>query len=195
MLMAVFAILTVLDPPITSRMAADFLRGEKVEKQWVSADELPLHLPLALIAAEDANFCLHWGFDKGAILASTTGGSSISQKTVRDLFLWREGGWFERLLETALVPVAEVIWSKRRISEIFMNITEFAPGIYGVEMASQKFFDRSASEISETESAQLAASLSVDALALPAADDSRVRSILSGIQLVRKDQRSACVDG
>lgn len=152
-------------PPFTPLM---LLRDAPIEKQWVSLAEIAPALPRAVIAAEDNLFCSHWGFDlkslQAAVLAFASGeraggGSTISMQTAKNLFLWPERSLFRKLLEAPLTLMIEVSWPKRRVLEVYLNIAEWGPGIYGAEAASHFHFGKAAKSLSRTEAARLAAVL------------------------------------
>ena len=99
----------------------------------------------SVVAAEDANYCLHWGFDMGAIRealedGAARGASTISQQTVKNTFLWQGRSWFRKALEALLTPVVELVWTKRRLLEVYLNVIEFDEGVFGVEAAAQSYF-------------------------------------------------------
>ncbi|WP_273838321.1 monofunctional biosynthetic peptidoglycan transglycosylase [Providencia rettgeri] len=136
---------------------------------WVSENQISPYIYLAVIASEDQNFPHHWGFDLDAIeraykhntinKQSIRGASTISQQTVKNLWLWDGRSWFRKGLETLMTPVMEVLWSKQRILTIYLNIAEFGDGVFGVEEASNRFFNKPASKLSMSEAALLAAVL------------------------------------
>ncbi|WP_275075773.1 monofunctional biosynthetic peptidoglycan transglycosylase [Providencia rettgeri] len=136
---------------------------------WVSENQISPYIYLAVIASEDQNFPHHWGFDLDAIeraykhntinKQSIRGASTISQQTVKNLWLWDGRSWFRKGLETLMTPVMEVLWSKQRILTIYLNIAEFGDGVFGVEEASNRFFNKPASKLSMSEAALLVAVL------------------------------------
>ncbi|MBP6122525.1 MULTISPECIES: monofunctional biosynthetic peptidoglycan transglycosylase [Providencia] len=136
---------------------------------WVDERHISPYLYLAVIAAEDQNFPHHWGFDLDAIeraykhnqskKKTVRGASTISQQTVKNLWLWDGRSWVRKGFETAMTPVMEVLWSKTRILTVYLNIVEFGDGVFGVEEASKKFFNKPASKLSMEEAALLAAVL------------------------------------
>ena len=99
------------------------------------------------MAAEDANFCLHWGFDVAAIRdaidegAGSRGASTISQQTVKNVYFWQGRSWLRKAMETLMTPLVEMAWSKRRILEVYLNVAEFDEGVFGVEAAARHYFD------------------------------------------------------
>ncbi|GAB1439859.1 monofunctional biosynthetic peptidoglycan transglycosylase [Providencia sp.] len=137
--------------------------------EWVGEDRISPYIYLAVIAAEDQNFPHHWGFDLDAIerayknnvinKRSVRGASTISQQTVKNLWLWDGRSWLRKGIETVMTPVMEVLWSKKRILTVYLNIVEFGDGVFGVEEAANKFFNKPASKLSMNEAALLAAVL------------------------------------
>ena len=168
---------------------------------WISLDKVSANVPLAIVAAEDVNFCNHWGFDMKAIrLAIEQGGnrgaSTISQQVVKNLFLWHERSWIRKFFEAILTPAVEIAWSKRRILEVYINIAEFDQGIFGIEEASQQLFGLPASQLSLSEASLLAAVLpnpkqrSVKNPSLFV--QRRALAISDGASTILKDERSQC---
>ena len=168
---------------------------------WISLDKVSANVPLAIVAAEDANFCNHWGFDMKAIrLAIEQGGnrgaSTISQQVVKNLFLWHERSWIRKFFEAILTPAVEIAWSKRRILEVYINIAEFDQGIFGIVEASQQLFGLPASQLSLSEASLLAAVLpnpkqrSVKNPSLFV--QRRALAISDGASTILKDERSQC---
>ncbi|WP_369308657.1 monofunctional biosynthetic peptidoglycan transglycosylase [Providencia rettgeri] len=136
---------------------------------WVNEKQISPYIYLAVIASEDQNFPHHWGFDLDAIeraykhnannKQSIRGASTISQQTVKNLWLWDGRSWIRKGLETVMTPIMELMWSKQRILTIYLNIAEFGDGVFGVEEAANKFFNKPASKLSMSEAALLAAVL------------------------------------
>lgn len=171
-LLTVFPVvlLAVLPPPVTAFMIADALDGEgpPLRQHWVPLAELPVHVPLAMVAAEDQNFPQHFGFDLGAIRRAldhnadggrVRGASTISQQVAKNLFLWRGRSWLRKGLEAGFTVLIEALWTKRRILEMYLNIAEFGPGLYGVEAAARHYWLIPATQLSPRQAALLAASL------------------------------------
>jgi len=136
---------------------------------WVSMDEISPWMGLAVIAAEDQKFPDHWGFDVAAIEKAVAhnernenrvrGASTLSQQTAKNLFLWDGRSYVRKGLEAGLTLGMEVVWTKRRILTVYLNIAEFGEGIFGVEAASQRYFHKPASRLTASEAALLAAVL------------------------------------
>ncbi|EEP95950.1 Monofunctional biosynthetic peptidoglycan transglycosylase [Yersinia aldovae ATCC 35236] len=136
---------------------------------WVPMDEISPYMALAVMAAEDQKFPGHWGFDVGAIESALShnqrnqnrirGASTLSQQTAKNLFLWDGRSWVRKGLEVGLTAGIELVWTKRRILTVYLNIAEFGDGIFGVEAAARHFFNKPASKLSASEAALLAAVL------------------------------------
>ncbi|MCO4164064.1 monofunctional biosynthetic peptidoglycan transglycosylase [Citrobacter youngae] len=143
--------------------------GYVAHSDWVSMDEIPPWMGLAVIAAEDQKFPDHWGFDVSAIEKALAhnernenrirGASTLSQQTAKNLFLWDGRSWVRKGLEAGLTLGIETVWSKKRILTVYLNIAEFGDGVFGVEAASQRYFHKPASRLSPSEAALLAAVL------------------------------------
>lgn len=153
-------------PPITWLMIQRMVEGQGFRREWVPLEEISPRLVRTLIAAEDARFCEHKGFDFTAIekaMASNAkgrnlrGGSTISQQTAKNVFLWPQRSWVRKGLEAYFTVLIEVIWGKERIMEVYLNTIEWGPGIYGAEAAAQKNFGVSAKNLTAAQAARLAA--------------------------------------
>lgn len=157
----------MVDRQVSAWLAGDF--SYRAHSDWVSMDEISPWMGLAVIAAEDQKFPDHWGIDLGAIEKAliynerndnrARGASTISQQTVKNLFLWDGRSWIRKGLEAGLTLVTEAVWSKRRILTLYLNIAEFGKGIFGVEAAAQHYFKKSARKLTPAEAALLAAVL------------------------------------
>ena len=158
-----------VNPPFTLTMAGDRLGGRQVARDWMSLDRIDRDAVRAAIAAEDSKFCAHWGFDQDAIAAAMRrnarggsvirGGSTISQQTAKNAFLWQGGGYPRKALEAWFTLLIENMWGKRRIMEVYLNIAETGIGTYGVNAGSQRYFNHDASAMSRVEAARIAAVL------------------------------------
>jgi monofunctional biosynthetic peptidoglycan transglycosylase len=204
---AVFAVLILLfsfiPPPINAYQAGEWWRLGAIEKDWVGWDEIAPVMGRAAVAAEDANFCNHWGFDMAAIRdaiaeGGNRGASTISQQVVKNVFLWHGRSYLRKAMEAVLTPAVELVWSKQRILEVYLNVAEFDEGVFGVQAAAQHHFGVDARDLSPTQAARLAAVLP-DPKGRDAANPSsfvrnRTRSILSGAETIAADGRSACFD-
>ncbi len=195
-----------IDPPLTAPMVRDMLAGEHVERRWVGLDAISPAMPRAVIGAEDSTFCQHHGFDLAAIeqaaarnatSAKLRGGSTISQQTAKNAFLWPGRSYLRKGLEAYFTVLIEALWGKRRIMEIYLNLAELGPGIYGVEAAAHHYFDTSAARLTPDEAARLAAILPQpikrDAADLRGKVRRHARTIERRIGIVRRDAIDACL--
>lgn len=192
-----------INPPTTPYMFAEGRRIGSIEHQWVPMDEIAPVMARSVVAAEDANFCLHWGLDLTAIRAALAdganrGGSTISQQVVKNVYLWQERSWLRKTLEAVLTPLMEAVWSKRRVLEVYLNVAEFDTGVFGVEAAAQHYFGVSAAELEPTEAARLAAILPdpKDRSASNPTNYIRRQSarILDGAATIQADGRASCFE-
>ena len=192
-----------LPVPVTATMLLD---PEGITKDWESLDNIDRDLVSAVIASEDARFCEHSGFDTEAIEQAIArnmeggrirGGSTISQQTAKNVFLWQGGGYFRKGLEAWFTFWIELVWGKRRIMEVYLNVAETGIGTYGAEAGSQRYFGRSAARLSIDEASRMAA-------ALPSPKKRSVKGpggwlarhgnrIERRIGIVRRDGLDACV--
>ena len=150
--------------PVTPLMVLRALQGEGLDRQWVSLDEMSVHLPRAVIASEDNRFCEHGGVDWSEFKTvmeeyrddgRLRGASTVSMQTVKNLYFWPGRSVIRKGLELAMVHVLEAAWSKDRIMEVYLNIAEMGPGIYGVEAAARRYWGVSALAVSANQSAAL----------------------------------------
>lgn len=161
--------------PLTSFMLQDRIAsarageaGWRFTHDWVDWEEISPHAALAVVAAEDQKFPFHRGFDLEAIDRALDdaergrrlrGASTITQQVAKNLFLWPGRSWFRKGLEAWFTALIELLWPKRRILEVYLNSAEFGRGVWGVEAASRRFFDRPAKRLSPQQAALLAAVL------------------------------------
>ncbi|MFM6976863.1 MAG: monofunctional biosynthetic peptidoglycan transglycosylase [Sphingobacteriaceae bacterium] len=163
-----------VNPPITWLMIQRSIERQadgkswKLEKEWRNFDDLSNNLKRAALAGEDAGFKDHWGFDVKAIQKAyeknqrgrkIRGGSTISQQTAKNVFLWPGRSWVRKGFETYFTVLIELLWSKERILEVYLNVIEMGDGIYGAEAATQAYFGKSAGSLSRSQAALLVAIL------------------------------------
>lgn len=193
-----------INPPTTVTMLQERFRLGQIDQQWVSRDEIAPVLLRSIVAAEDARFCQHWGFDMAAIRdalddGAARGASTISQQTVKNAFLWQGRSWVRKALEALITPLVEIAWTKRRILEIYVNIAEFDEGVFGVEAASRHYFGVGPEALSPVQAARLAAVLpnpKVRSASKPSAKlRSRAARIMDGAETIRQDGRAGCFGG
>lgn len=157
-----------VDPPLSALMARQLLTGTAIRHQWVDLDDMSPALAAAVVLSEDAAFCRHWGVDWRAIGAALgdaedgeriRGASTIPMQTAKNLFLWNGFSVLRKVLEAPLAYYISALWPKRRVLEVYLNIAEWGPGIFGAEAAARYHFGKSASQLTGREAALLAASL------------------------------------
>ena len=165
---ALTAIYRFVPPPATPLMVIRALAGDGAAREWVALDALPTAVPLAVLAAEDNRFCLHGGFDwvelGDAIHEALAGdrlrgASTISMQLSRNLFLWPGGGWLRKALEALWTPAIELLLSKQRIVELYLNVVETGRGAFGIEVAARRYYRKSAAGLSAQQAAGIAAIL------------------------------------
>ena len=151
--------------PVTATMLMD---ENGITKDWEPLADIDRDLVRAVIAAEDGKFCSHDGFDREAIETAIRrnaeggrirGGSTISQQTAKNVFLWQGGGYARKAAEAWFTLLIEQIWGKRRIMEVYLNVAETGIGTYGAEAGAQRYFGKSAADLSQLEAARMAAAL------------------------------------
>lgn len=154
--------------PITANMIFTRPAGTELQKDWVRLDQISPYLVHAVIGAEDSRFCTHEGIDLGAIEQAIAdnesrerqrGGSTLTQQTAKNVFLWNGGGYARKAAEAYLALYIDAIWGKRRVMEVYLNVAEWGDGIYGAEMAAQLRFGKSATDLTRREAALLASVL------------------------------------
>ena len=191
--------------PVTATMLMD---ENGITKDWEPLSRIDRNMVSAVIAGEDGKFCSHDGFDREAIEAAIRrnqqggrirGGSSISQQTAKNVFLWQGGGYFRKGLEAWFTLLIENIWGKRRIMEVYLNVAETGIGTYGVEAGSQRYFNHSAARLSQNEAARMAAALPLPKerpVLNPTGFTRRYgNTIQARIGVVRRDGLDACIYG
>ena len=165
---ALVAIYRFVPPPATFLMVQRVFEGKGLDRRWRGLDRMSPRLVRAVIAAEDARFCEHKGFDVEAIEKAMEanargrklrGGSTISQQTAKNVFLWPGRSWVRKGFEAYFTVLIEIGWGKRRIMEVYLNSIEWGPGVYGAEAAARKNFGTSAADLSAAQAARLAAIL------------------------------------
>jgi monofunctional biosynthetic peptidoglycan transglycosylase len=195
------ALYRVVNPPITHTIWAEQRRLGAIDQTWVPLEAIAPVMARSAVAAEDANFCTHWGFDMNAIRdaiadGAARGGSTISQQTVKNVYLWQERSWLRKGLEAALTPLVEAAWPKRRILEVYLNVAEFGEGVFGIEAAARATFGVSAADLTPAQAARLAAVLpnprARDPARLSPALQRRAAAIADGAATIDADGRAEC---
>jgi len=178
-IVAVFApplgalIYRLVPPPITILMVERLVQGQGMDYQWRALSDISPALQQAAVAAEDARFCTHHGFDFQAMQkamrqnertearggSKIRGGSTISQQTAKNVFLWPGRSYLRKGLEAWYTVLIETIWGKRRIMEVYLNVAEMGPGIYGAQAAAERYFHEDAADLTPGQAAHLIAIL------------------------------------
>ncbi|MEP2919555.1 monofunctional biosynthetic peptidoglycan transglycosylase [Sulfitobacter sp.] len=200
-MVAVVLLFRVINPPTTYYMWSESRRLGGVDQEWVRLEDIAPVMARAAVAAEDANFCMHWGFDVAAIRlaiaqGSNRGASTIDQQTVKNVFLWHGRTYIRKAFEAGITPIVEIIWDKRRILEVYLNVAEFDEGVFGVEAAARHYFGVSAGALSARQASQLAAVLpspKTRSASRPTAFlGKRAAQIRSGAATILADGRANC---
>ena len=166
--LALVALYRFVPPPVTLLMIQRSLEGKGLDRTWRPLDEISPALIRSVIAAEDAGFCSHHGFEFEAMQAAwahnetsdrVRGGSTISQQTAKNVFLWPQRSYLRKGLEAGFTVLIEVGWGKRRILEVYLNTIEWGPGVYGAEAAARRNFGVGADRLTPAQAARLAAIL------------------------------------
>jgi monofunctional biosynthetic peptidoglycan transglycosylase len=193
----------VVNPTFNSYMFSESLRVDGINQTWVAMEDIAPVMARSAVAAEDADFCQHWGLDLTAIQAAledgaNRGGSTISQQVVKNVYLWQGRSWLRKSIEALMTPLVEAVWSKRRILEVYLNIAEFDEGVFGVEAAAEHYFGVTAAELSPVQAARLAAILPSPKTRSASQPTSYVRSratsIADGAATIQADGRAECFE-
>ncbi len=192
-----------INPPTNLYQMSESRRLGQLQREWVDWDAIAPVMGRSAVASEDANFCLHGGFDIAAIRAAideggNRGASTISQQVVKNVFLWQGRSWLRKAMEAALTPAVELFWSKQRILEVYLNVAEFDEGVFGVQAAAQHYFGVDAADLTATQAARLAAVLP-DPKRRNAADPGpvvrrRAGQVIGGAETIAADGRAACFE-
>ena len=194
-----------INPPITPVMAVEKLRGHTLRHQWLPLKDMSPQLPLAAIASEDGQFCTHWGVDLGAVkdaikegggLGAVRGASTIPMQTAKNLYLWSGRSYVRKAIEVPLAVLMSVLWSKARMMEVYLNVAQFGPGIFGVEAASRYYFHKSAADLTRHEAVLLVAALPNPRFRNPARPSRRMLLVTRAVEqrLPIMFQRTGCLE-
>ena len=157
-----------VDPPITLTQLGSLLSGNGLKRDYVDRDEMSVYAKLAVISSEDQLFPDHNGFDFKSIQKamkhnrkskSLRGASTLSQQVAKNVFLWQGRSWFRKALEVYFTFMIELIWGKKRILEMYLNVSEMGKGVFGIEAAAQKYYNKPAKKLNRIEAACIAACL------------------------------------
>jgi monofunctional glycosyltransferase len=158
-----------INPPITITQLVSFIQGDGLKRDYVSIENMSANARLSVIASEDQLFPDHSGLDWKSIEKAMAynkrkpnryrGASTLSQQTAKNVFLWQGRSWIRKGMEVYFTKMIEWVWGKKRILEVYLNVIEMGKGIYGMEAAAQQYYQKSASKLTRTEAAQIAACL------------------------------------
>lgn len=202
-MLALVLIYGFINPRLTPYIMAERFRQGGIERNWVRIGDMAPEVARSVVAAEDANFCTHWGFDVKAIRKAIDegegrGASTISQQVVKNVFLWQGRSWLRKAMEGVMTPVVELLWTKRRILEVYLNVAETGPGIFGFDAAARHYFDVPASELTASQAARIAAVLPDPKGRNPAKNSGYMRrragQIVAGAETIEADGRASCFE-
>ncbi|RFP90806.1 monofunctional biosynthetic peptidoglycan transglycosylase [Rhodobacteraceae bacterium 63075] len=203
LVVGVVAVHSILNPTKGIYMRQEARRLGVIDQHWVPIEGVAPVMARSVVAAEDANFCIHWGFDMNAIRKALEdggrrGASTLSQQVVKNTYLWLGRNWSRKALEALITPLVELFWSKRRILEVYLNVAEFDEGIFGIEAASQHYFGIPPSKLTAVQAARLAAILPAPKDRSASRPSSYVRKraaqIRDGAETIRRDGRADCFE-
>jgi len=162
------ALYRFVPPPVTAPMISAWASGRSVDRDWMALSKMDPDMARAAIGAEDSRFCQHWGFDLEAMKKAfdrnreghkLRGGSTISQQTAKNAFLWQGRSYLRKGLEAWFTALIELLWGKHRIMEVYLNIAETGIATFGANAGAQRYFHHDASRLTRTEAARIAAVL------------------------------------
>jgi monofunctional biosynthetic peptidoglycan transglycosylase len=193
-----------VNPPITPVMLVERLKGSAIRHDWVPLERMSAQLPLAAIASEDGRFCAHWGVDWGAVrdaidegggFGAFRGASTISMQTAKNLYLWSGRSYVRKALEVPLAYLMSALWPKARMMEVYLNVAQFGPGIFGAEAASRYYFRKSAADLARHEAILLVAALPNPRFRNPSKPSRRMLLVAKAVErrLPIMAPRSGCV--
>ena len=187
----------VVNPPTTWTIITS--GPAEVPRKWTRADDIAPAMLRSVVAAEDANFCAHWGFDMAEIRrviarGESRGASTLTQQTAKNVYLWQGRSWVRKALETVYTPLIEAVWTKRRILEVYLNVAEFGPGVFGIHAAAAHHFATTPDRLSAAQAAAIAAVLPAPKSRQARPGSSRAHKIADGAETIRRDGRSACFE-
>lgn len=187
-----------INPPTTWTILTERREFPGTPYEWTPISDIAPAMVRAVVAAEDANFCIHWGFDmheirKVVASGSSRGASTITQQTAKNVFLWQGRSWPRKVLESTYTPMIEFLWSKRRTVEVYLNVAEFGPGVFGIAAAAKYHFKTTPDKLTPRQAAALAAILPAPKTRKPNTNSPRTRAILSGAATIAADGRDRCL--
>ena len=202
----IFIILLLIkwfNPPITTVILSESITlNRKVTQEWRTIEKIGENVILTILASEDSNFCTHNGFDFKEIFRAkekgfSRGASTISQQVSKNLLLWRKRSWFRKGLEASITIMIEILWSKKRILEIYLNIAETGNGYFGIQAISNSLFKKNSFDLTLKEASYIAVTLpnpkKRNAKKLSSNLKKRAENVRNGANTLRLDGRASCV--
>ena len=202
----IFIILLLIkwfNPPITTVILSESITlNHKVTQEWRTIEKIGENIILTILASEDSNFCTHNGFDFKEIFRAkekgfSRGASTISQQVSKNLLLWRKRSWFRKGLEASITIMIEILWSKKRILEIYLNIAETGNGYFGIQAISNSLFKKNSFDLTLKEASYIAVTLpnpkKRNAKKLSSNLKKRAENVRNGANTLRLDGRASCV--
>ena len=202
----IFIILLLIkwfNPPITTVILSESITlDQKITQEWRTIEKIGENIILTILASEDSNFCTHNGFDFKEIFRAkekgfSRGASTISQQVSKNLLLWRKRSWFRKGLEASITIMIEILWSKKRILEIYLNIAETGNGYFGIQAISNSLFKKNSFDLTLKEASYIAVTLpnpkKRNAKKLSSNLKKRAENVRNGANTLRLDGRASCV--
>jgi monofunctional glycosyltransferase len=194
-------------PPVTFTMLGDMVAGHGATREWVSLDEMDPDMARAAIAGEDGRFCSHSGFDWRGIASAAAsnaqgkrkirGGSTISQQTAKNVFLFQGGGYVRKAFEAWFTLLIELLWGKQRIMEVYLNVAETGIGTYGASAGARRYFGHDARTLSPVEAGRIAAVLPLHKKRAAIAPHGQVRrhgdKLARWVRVIRREGLDSCL--
>jgi monofunctional glycosyltransferase len=153
-------------PMPSTLMLARYATGQPVDRQWVPLEAISPNLINAVVGAEDQLFCKHWGVDFDALRevleddeGPSRGASTLTMQTVKNVYLWHGASYIRKAIEIPLALAVDTLWGKRRVMEVYLNVAEWGPGVFGAEAAARSYFKVGAAQLTPAQAARLAAAL------------------------------------
>ena len=164
---ALIAVYRFVDPPGSNPILAHYVAHGRVAHSWVPLEKVSRHAVRAVVMAEDARFCRHWGVDWGEMHAAIMradhrgprGASTIAMQTAKNVFLWSSRNYIRKAIEIPMAMTMDIVWPKKRMLEIYLNVAHWGPGVFGIEAAARHHFKTSAAKLTRHQAALLAAAL------------------------------------
>lgn len=193
-----------VDPPVSALMLRHAVLGQEIRHDWVDFKDISPKLARAAVISEDSRFCIHWGVDWFAVSEvledigdgeAPRGASTIPMQVAKNLFLWPEQNYIRKILEVPLAYFMNFVWSKQRIIEVYLNIAEWGPGIYGAEAAAQYHFGKSAKSLNNWQASMLVAALPNPHLRIAGKPGPKTQALASRLRkrVARESTDAACI--